>query len=625
MPLLTLDDISLRFADKVILEHANATVHKGDKIALIGRNGEGKSTLMKILSDDVAPDDGRLNIKKGVSIKRLEQSPPIDDERLVFDVVASGFGQNGELLSQYQQAIAAEQMDLATELQHKIEAANAWQLLPKINAYIDQFELEANKKLSELSGGWRRRVLLVASIVSAPSVLLLDEPTNHMDIKAILQLEKLLIAYSGTLILISHDRSFVSNVVNKIFDLDRGYLSVFFCGYQDYMVRKESQLNAEHLAQKRFDKKLSEEEVWIRQGIKARRTRNEGRVRALEAMRQTKINKRGKQGVIKLHNPEQQNHQSKIIFDVKKTSLTLGGNKLFENFSQLIVKGDKIGIIGGNGTGKSSFIKMLLGKLEATSGHIRRAKTIELAYFDQLREDLDLNLTAMDFVSGGREYIKVGDKNPHIIGYLKSFLFTAKQARSPIKMYSGGEQNRLLLAKVLSQPANLLILDEPSNDLDVETLELLEEMLSAYQGTLILISHDRTFLDNIVTSTLVFEDKGKLQSYAGGYNDYLTQKNNAPTLKVEAKKISKTNSKASTEPNEKSKTNKLGYRQQKLLASLPKEIEALETEIEVIRTEIGKVEFYQQDGEKTQSTLKQLANLEDKLEDLYYQWARLDS
>ena len=625
MPLLTLDNISLKFADKVILACANATIHKGDKIALIGRNGQGKSTLMKLLSSEIQADEGNINIKTGTSITRLEQSPPTDDTRKVFDIIACGFGQKGQLLVDYQTALDSHNMDLASELQGQIEACNAWQYLPKINAYIDQFNLEANKKLSELSGGWRRRVLLVASIVSQPSMLLLDEPTNHMDIKAILQLEKLLIAYSGTLVLISHDRAFVKNIVNKIFDLDRGYLRVFFCGYSHYLKRKDELLHSEDLAQRRFEKKLSQEETWIRQGIKARRTRNEGRVRALCAMREVQIKKRTKQGNITLHNPQASHHQSKIVFEVKKLELNINDTLLIKDFSQLILKGDKIGIIGGNGSGKSSFVKLLLGKIKPSSGHIRQAKTIELAYFDQLRETLDINLTAMDFVSGGKETIKIGNKEPHIIGYLKSFLFTAKQARASIKMCSGGEQNRLLLAKVLSQPANLLILDEPSNDLDVETLELLEEMLSNYQGTLILISHDREFLNNIVTSTLVFEGNGKLQSYAGGYDDYLRQKRgNSRVVSQAGQTVNNQKKQIAIKTNKANNCPKPSYKEQQLLKSLPSDIEQLEVKINAVRQTISQAKFYEQDSKITQNTLKELADFETNLEDLYYQWARLE-
>ncbi len=634
MPLLTLDNISLRFADKVILENANATIHKGNKIALIGRNGEGKSTLMKILAGQIGVDDGRLNIKTGTSITRLEQNPPLNDNRLVFDVIASGFGAVGELLTQYQHALDEADMALVSQTQSKIDACNAWQFLPKINAYIDQFELEPNKKLSELSGGWRRRVLLVASIISQPSILLLDEPTNHMDIKAILQLEKLLMNYTGTLILVSHDRAFVKNVVNRVFDLDRGYLSVFDCGYDAYIRRKDEQLNAESQAQRRFEKRLSQEEVWIRQGIKARRTRNEGRVRALEGMRKIQMQKRAKTGKIQLHNPQDNNHQSKIVFEVKKLGFEIDNKCLLKDFSSLILKGDKIGIVGGNGTGKSSFIKLLLGQLEATSGHIRCAKTIELAYFDQLRESLDPHLIAMDFVSGGKERIQVGDKEPHIIGYLKSFLFTAEQARSPIMMCSGGEQNRLLLAKVLAQPANLLVLDEPSNDLDVETLELLEEMLSNYQGTLLLISHDREFINNIVTSTLVFEGDGKLQAYAGGYDDYLMQKqenlnskNSKNHSNIKDKKTSNTTKqKLTNSPTKTSHTaaKKLSYKQQQLLKSLPKRIEQTEAKVGTIRGQISDANFYENPNNDVQAILRELANLEEKLELLYEQWAELE-
>ena len=465
MPLITLDNISLRFSEKVILDEINATIHKGDKIGLIGRNGEGKSTFLKVLAGIVAADDGDLKIQNSTRISYLEQQPPEDNDNTLFNIVAHGLGESGKIISKYHNALKDGNISESSQLQEQIESQDLWPYLHKIETILNRFKLSADSSLSTLSGGWKRRVMLAKAIVQEPDILLLDEPTNHMDITAILDLEKMLKDFHGTLILISHDRSFVKGIVNKIFDLDRGNLSIFDCGYQDYLKRKENLLNSEELENARFNKKLAQEEAWIRQGIKARRTRNEGRVRALEAMRKQFFSKRKQQGNVKIHALEDEKRVSKIVFEVKNIDFSIEELELVKQFSLLVLKGEKIGIIGGNGSGKSTLIKLLLGELLPSEGNIRRSKTIQLAYFDQMRESLDPNIKAMDFVSGGKDYIDINGKSKHVIGYLRQFLFTGKQAMAPIKMFSGGEKNRLMLAKILSQPANLLVLDEPTNDL----------------------------------------------------------------------------------------------------------------------------------------------------------------
>jgi ATP-binding cassette subfamily F protein uup len=616
MPLITLDNISLSFSDKPILDGVSSTIHKGDKIALIGRNGEGKSTFMRILAGTISADDGKLKIKNGTKISYLEQTLPEDNEKKLFDIVAEGLGDVGLLLSDYQQLINNGELKAAGDLQTQIDELDAWQYLHKIEAILNRFTLNPEAILSTLSGGWRRRVMLARALIQEPDVLLLDEPTNHMDITAILDLERMLKEFHGTLILISHDRSFVAGIVNKVFDLDRGHLSVFDCGYKDYVKRKDERLHAEDMANARFDKKLAQEEVWIRQGIKARRTRNEGRVRALETMRSSFVNRRKKQGGVKIHSVEgDEKRVSKLVFEVKKINYQIAGLTLVKDFSMLVLKGEKIGIIGGNGTGKSTFIKLLLDELQPDSGTIRRSKTIKLAYFDQMRENLDLNMKAMDFVSGGREHIDIDGKSKHIIGYLRQFLFTGKQAMAPIRMFSGGEKNRLMLAKILSQPANLLILDEPTNDLDVETLELLEEMLVDYTGTLILISHDRTFLNNVVGSTVVMDGDGVINQYAGGYDDYLIQKQD----KLNEQKT-KTPPKVKPKSNPDSK--KLSYKQQQELKQLPSKIENTEIEIGEIQLQLSDPEFFQQP--ESQDSLIRLARLEADLERYYEKWSELE-
>ena len=615
MPLITLDNISLRFSEKIILDEVNATIHKGDKIGLIGRNGEGKSTFLKLLAGLISADDGDLKVQNRTTISYLEQQPPEDNSDTLFNIVAQGLGDAGKVIANYHDSLKEGNDSKSSKLQQQIESEDLWHYLHKIETILNRFQLNSDSHLSTLSGGWKRRVMLARAIIQEPDILLLDEPTNHMDITAILDLEKMLKDFHGTLLLISHDRSFVKGIVNKIFDLDRGRLSVFDCGYEDYLKRKEILLNSEELENARFNKKLAQEEVWIRQGIKARRTRNEGRVRALEAMRKKFINTRKRQGNVKIHTLEDEKRVSKIVFEVKNISYSIDKLELVKKFSLLVLKGEKIGIIGGNGSGKSTLIRLLLDELKPNEGNIRRSKTIQLAYFDQMRETLDPNLKAMDFVSGGKDYIDINGKSKHVIGYLRQFLFTGKQAMSPIKMFSGGEKNRLMLAKILSQPANLLVLDEPTNDLDVETLELLEEMLVDYEGTLILISHDRTFLNNIVSSTIVMEGNAIIEQYNGGYDDYILQKED------------KVKSKSSKSESEKAKprksSQKLSYKDQQLLKSLPGNIEDLENEISMAQKLLSDPDFYQ--NPDAQNLTISLKSMEKELELLYDKWSELDS
>jgi len=613
MPLITLDNISISFSEKPILDGVSGTILKSDKIALIGRNGEGKSTFMRMLAGQIQADDGVLKIKNGIKISYLEQTPPEDNDKNLFDIVAEGLGDLGQIISKYHQLVTNKEIEKAGKLHEQIDKLDGWQYLHKIEAILNRFTLSPDTVLSTLSGGWRRRVMLARALIQDPDILLLDEPTNHMDIKAILDLEKMLKDFHGTLVLISHDRSFVKGIVNKVFDLDRGKLSVFDCGYVDYVKRKDEKLHSEDLANARFDKKLAQEEVWIRQGIKARRTRNEGRVRALEQMRESFINRRKKQGQVRIHSLDDERRVSKLVFEVKNISYQIADINLVEDFSTLILKGEKIGIIGGNGAGKSTLIKLLLDELKPDKGSIRRSKTIELAYFDQMREALQPNMKAMDFVSEGRERIDIGGKSKHIIGYLRQFLFTGKQAMAPIRMFSGGEKNRLLLAKILSQPANLLVLDEPTNDLDVETLELLEEMLVDYKGTLIIISHDRTFLNNVVSSTIVMDGNAIINQYAGGYDDYLIQKQQ--TTKEKLKHKEKTEAKHNN-------SKKLSYKDQRELDKIPKLIEKLELKIGEIQLQLADPEFFQRD--ESQDELIKLSKMEFDLETLYEKWSELE-
>jgi ATP-binding cassette subfamily F protein uup len=621
MPQITFDEVSVSFSDKPILNSVNGTIHKGEKIALIGRNGEGKSTLMKVIAGLIEPSEGELKIKNGLTVSYLEQSVPTDSDKTLFDVVATGLNYNdnddGDIIAGYNSAINSGDVDKSATFQEQIEKRGIWDKLSEVNIILERFGLKANEQIKTLSGGWRRRVMLAKAIIGTPDVLMLDEPTNHMDIEAILSLEKMLQNMHTTLILISHDRSFVANIVDKVFDLDRGNLRIFDCGYREYITRKDSVLNAEALENARFDKKLSEEETWIRQGIKARRTRNEGRVRALVAMRSQFKERRATRGKVQIHNLDEEKRVSKMVFEVKNIDYQIADKKLVQDFSTLVMKGDKIGIIGGNGVGKSTLIKLLLGELEPQNGNIRRSKTLKLAYFDQMHEHLDGKMLAKDFVSDGSERIDIGGKSKHIIGYLRNFLFTGKQALAPIRMLSGGEKNRLMLAKILSKPANLLVLDEPTNDLDVETLELLEEMLRDYKGTLIVISHDREFLNNVVGSTIVMD--GDIVRYAGGYDDYLTAVQDKQDKQI--KEIEKNKVKQKIKTTDK-KTNKLSFNEQQELKKLPKKIEKLEGEIGKVQEITLQEGFYQSDD--FNEVVKNLAKLEKELEILYEKWEELD-
>lgn len=614
MPLLTLEDIFLSFSDKPLLDNVAAVIHKGDKIALIGRNGAGKSTLLRLIAGIIKPDLGEITKKNDISISYLEQDLIIDDKQNLFSIVAQGLAAKGKLISDYQLALANDNFEKTAILQDEIDNTNSWHYINAINKIIMQFDLDPNQHSSNLSGGMKKRLMLAKSLIAEPDVLLLDEPTNHLDIKSILYLEKLLIELNTTLVFISHDRSFVKNIANKIFDLDRAKIKVFYCDYEKYLIRKDELLNAEQLAQKRFDKKLSQEETWIRQGVKARRTRNEGRVKALKKMRKEYLNSRAVSGNAKFHEIKPE-YSSKIVFEVNNISYEINNLKLINNFSTLILRGDKIGIIGGNGVGKTTFIKVLLGDIQPTSGDINRAQNIKLAYFDQMREIENLNITAMDYVSGGRDKIDINGRSTHIIGYLRNFLFTSKQARAPISYLSGGEKNRLILAKILSQNANLLVLDEPSNDLDVETLELLEDMLSNYKGTLIVISHDRAFLNNIVSSTIVFETIGDIKQYAGGYDDYLIQRKATNTTKQDKNNQIKNETKVDR--------NVTNINKRKI-ANIEKEIIKIENKINSLQAKISQDNFYKNTDAIVKETLGQLQNLEDNLNLLYKQWEDLE-
>jgi ABC transport system ATP-binding/permease protein len=626
MPLIRLDKISINFGTHILLDEVNFGIKRGSRIGLLGRNGAGKTTLMKLVAGVISPDGGERWLRPGVEVAWLEQNLPTADEQTVYDFVADGLAEVGALLKRYHHLTFHYDTNNSDELervQGELEAKNGWSLSQKIDTVITQLQLPQEKRMSELSGGWRKRVALARALVCEPELLLLDEPTNHLDIPAIEWLEKQLLDYRGALMLITHDRSFLQNVANKIVELDRGSLYQFEGGFEHFLRYREEQFAAEQNLNKLFDKKLAEEEVWIRQGIKARRTRNEGRVRALESMRKERTERRELQGKanLKLDIAER---SGKIVAELKNISHTFGDRKIIQGFSSSIMRGDRIGIVGANGAGKSTLIKIILGQLAPTEGEVKLGSKLEVAYFDQLREHLDMEKNLIDNVCGGQEFIEIDGKRNHAISYLGDFLFTPDRVRTPAKALSGGEQNRAILAKVFSRPANVLVLDEPTNDLDIETLELLEEMLSNFKGTVLLVSHDRKFMDNVVTSVMVFESDGNVEEYVGGYSDWV--RHGGKLLDVDVTPETSNNkhktkaTPVATQAAKRSLSNKEKLALQKALAL----IETLETEQTTLETLISDPIFYASEISKVEQTLKRTATIKIELSAAYAAWETLE-
>ena len=632
MPLVRLDKVSLNFGTHILLDEVDFTLKKGTKIGLLGRNGAGKTTFMKVIAGSMQPDSGERWLRPGVEVAWLEQSLPEADEQSVYDMVAGGLAEVGELLKRYHHLITDyENADMSEleRVQGQLEAKQGWSLGQKVDTVITQLQLPANKLMSELSGGWRKRVALARALVREPEFLLLDEPTNHLDVPAIEWLEKQLQDYNGAVLLVTHDRTFLQNVVNKIVEIDRGHLYEFEGTFQKFLDFREQQLASEDKANKLFDKKLAQEEVWIRQGIKARRTRNEGRVRALEALRRERSERRELQGSakFKLNNTE---NSGKIVAELEGISHSFDGRIVIKDFSTTVMRGDRIGIVGANGAGKSTLLKILLGKLTAQEGTVKLGSKLQIAYFDQLREHLDMEKNLIDNVSGGQDYIEINGQSKHVISYLGDFLFAPDRIRTPAKALSGGEQNRAILAKVFSRPANILVLDEPTNDLDIETLELLEDILLKFDGTVLLVSHDRQFMDNVVTSIMVFEGDGKIGEYVGGYSDWsrkggklfsFEDSEKASGAEKPAKSVEKI-----PEP-KKVSAKKLSYKDQRELDALPATIEELEMQQAELEQLMSKPEFYDNtdDGGKfVEKTLKQAADLQTQLDQVYERWEELE-
>ena len=637
MALLNLSNAYLGFGDHPLLDHTELHIEPNERVCLVGRNGAGKSTLMKVLVGEIQLDDGKLTLEKDIVVTRLEQDPPRHVQESVFDYVAEGIAHLSDLLKQYHHISQQMQTDYSDELltklshiQAQLEHNNGWQFENRIQDTLKLLELDPDKKLCELSGGWVRRAALARALVADPDILLLDEPTNHLDVEAITWLEDLLLNFKGSIIFISHDRSFIRKMATRIVDLDRGKLVSYPSNYDLYLETKAEDLRVEELQNALFDKKLAQEEVWIRQGIKARRTRNEGRVRALKKLREERRNRREVQGSAKIQ-IDQSTRSGKIVFDIENASYEVAGKTLLKNFSATIQRGDKIALVGANGCGKTTFIKLLLGELQPTSGSIHCGTKLEVAYFDQYRAELDLEKTVMDNVADGKQDFEVNGVKRHVLGYLQDFLFPPKRAMTPVKALSGGERNRLLLAKLLLKPNNLLILDEPTNDLDVETLELLEELLTDYQGTLIIVSHDRQFIDNTVEECFFFEGDGVVNKYIGGYFDAKQQqiqyhaslaahsqnvKKNEP-LAIEPVKAEK--------PKAEQKKVKLSYKEQRELEALPAQMEALEAEMEALQTEVNSADFFSKEASYTQAQLQKLAEAEMALEQAFERWEQLEN
>lgn len=633
MPLLRLDKISVHFGTHVLLDAVDLTVHQGTKIGLLGRNGSGKTTLMKVIAGTLVADGGERWLRPGVEIAWLDQSLPEASEQSVYDMVAGGLPEIGDLLSQYHHLIADfdhADMNKLEQVQAQLEARDGWNLSLKVDTVISQLQLPADKIMSELSGGWRRRVALARALVREPEVLFLDEPTNHLDIPAIEWLEKQLQEYRGALLLVTHDRNFLQKVVNNIVELDRGHLYQFEGGYHKFLRFREQQLAAEEQANKLFDKKLAQEEVWIRQGIKARRTRNEGRVRALEALRRERGERRELQRSANFK-VDAAAASGKIVAELIKVSHDFDGEDVIKNFSTTILRGDRIGIVGANRAGKSTLLKILLGKLTPNSGTVKLGSKLEIAYFDQLRETLGLEKNLIDNVCGGQEYIDIDGKRKHAISYLGDFLFAPDRVRTPAKALSGGEQNRAILAKLFTQPANILVFDEPTNDLDIETLELLEDILLRFKGTVLLVSHDREFMDNVITSLMVFEGDSQVREYVGGYADWVAKGGRLKGLQDNELLATASTAKskpAKSEPQPRAELHstekKLSHKEQRELNALPKLIEKLETQQSKTEAQIAEPDFYNDEEDKVQQVLQQLSDNQASLEHAYSRWEELE-
>ena len=633
MALLTIHNGQLAFGDHPLLDRADFALQENERVCLVGRNGAGKSTLMKVLSGSIIMDDGKMQITQDVVVSRLEQDPPRNEEGTVYDYVAGGLAEIGEQLKIYHDLLdliatdpSEKNLNRLTRVQEQLDHANAWRFEDRVTNVLGALKLTAETKLTDLSGGWQRKAALARALVCDPDVLLLDEPTNHLDVATIEWLEGFLKDFRGSIIFISHDRAFIKSMATRIVDLDRGKLSSFPGDYENYLVEKEEALRIEEMQNAEFDKKLAQEEVWIRQGIKARRTRNEGRVRALKKLREERLNRREVQGkaVIQIDDAQR---SGKIVFEAENINFGFEGKQIVKDFSFNIMRGDRIALIGPNGCGKSTVLKLLLDQLKPDSGRLHCGTKLEVAYFDQYREILDPEKSVIDNLADGKQEVTVGGRERHALSYLQDFLFSPKRARTPVKALSGGEKNRLLLARIFLKSNNLLILDEPTNDLDIETLELLEDLLANYQGTLLLVSHDRQFVDNTVMTSWIFEGNGVIEEFVGGYHDAQQQRKQA----LEYRQVEKPSKPAKVveEPPKtapvKAKPKKLSYKLQRELEALPQRLEELETQIEALQEEVNDPSFFSKSVEQTQPVLDKLTATEQELEVAFERWEELEA
>ncbi|MEO8779663.1 MAG: ATP-binding cassette domain-containing protein [Rhodanobacter sp.] len=620
MSLIQLQRVDFSIGGPLLLEHVDLSIEANERVCIVGRNGEGKSTLMKLIAGELQADDGEVRIQNGIVVARMAQEVPQDTAGCVFDVVAEGLGDLGRLLARYHHLLDVGDFDALGDVQTQIEAQRGWDLDRRVSDVLSQLELPGDTDFAALSGGMKRRVLLAQALVRKPDVLLLDEPTNHLDIEAIGWLETFLKQFAGSILFVTHDRSFLRALATRIVEIDRGALTDWPGNYDNYLRRREERLHAEAQANALFDKRLAQEEVWIRQGIKARRTRNEGRVRALEALRVERAERRNLSGNVKMTAAHAHTSGKKVI-DLKHVHQAYAGRVLIEDLSTTILRGDRIGIIGPNGAGKSTLLKIMLGELTPLRGSAEIGTSIQIAYFDQHRLQLNDQLSALDNVAEGREFIELNGQRKHIIGYLQDFLFSPDRARTPITRFSGGERNRLLLAKLFAQPSNLLVMDEPTNDLDVETLELLEELLTDYQGTLLLVSHDRAFLDNVVSSILVLEGEGQVGEYVGGYSDWLRQK---PSTRAAGNTV-KAAPPAPAPGTPIAAKRKRSFKEQHELEQLPKRIDQLEAAIAAHTAAMNEPAFFQRGSTAIVEVNEALVSLQSDLDAAYARWSELDN
>ena len=628
MPMLRLENVSLAYGHLPLLSHVELQVELGERVCVVGRNGAGKTTLFRVIMGTASADEGEIWRADTLRVAHLEQEVPPDTEQTIFEVVAGGLGELGSVLSQYHRLVQGagiekrDSLDELARLQSRIESLGGWNVNQKVETVLTRLSLPDHVRLSDCSGGTRRQVMLARALVSDPDLLLLDEPTNHLDINAITWLEKYLENYRGALMFITHDRTFVRRLATRVVELDRGKLVSFPGDFDAYLRKKEELLDIEERANAKFDKQLAEEEAWIRRGIKARRTRNEGRVRALQVMRREKAERLEAQEKARF-GIDSGALSGRLVVDVRSVSFRFGENVIIRDLSTRILRGDRVGIIGPNGSGKSTLLRLVLGELKPDRGEVVLGTQLQVAYFDQHRRTLDPNKTVRENLSDS-DYVSVRGRSRHVIGYLKDFLFPPARIDSPVKALSGGERNRLLLAKIFTQSANMMVLDEPTNDLDVDTLELLEELLAAYEGTLLLVSHDRTFLDNVVTSTLVFEGEGKFLEYAGGYEDWERYQRQIPAANSRAQRTAAAVA-VPVKARSSEKRRRLSYKEQRELDQLPAKIEALEAEQVELHARMGSGDFYRQSSDKIAAAVERLGAVKGELELHYERWQILDS